>query len=94
VKHFRFRDLDLTPTADGPTLPLVNVGCSHDLGAGIDAFENCAVPWTVACDEVLFIKEGVLTLRVAGQVFRAGEGNVLWIPRDRDDGLSDRTRRL
>jgi hypothetical protein len=47
VKHFRFRDLDLTPTADGPTLPLVNVGYSHDLGAGIGAFENCAVPWTV-----------------------------------------------
>jgi hypothetical protein len=80
VKHFRFRDLDLTPTADGPTLPLVNVGYSHDLGAGIGAFENCAVPWTVTYDEVLFIKEGVLTLRVAGQVFRAGEGDVLWIP--------------
>jgi len=82
VKHFRFRDLDLTPTADGPTLPLVNVGYSHDLGAGIGAFENCAVPWTVTYDEVLFIKEGVLTLRVGGEVFHAGEGDVLWIPRD------------
>ena len=82
VKHFRFRDLDLTPTADGPTLPLINVGYSHDLGAGIGAFENCAVPWTVTYDEVLFIKEGVLTPRVAGPVFLAGEGDVLWIPRD------------
>jgi ethanolamine utilization protein EutQ len=82
VKHFRFRDLDLTPTADGPTLPLVNVGYSHDLGAGIGALETCAVPWTVTYDEVLFIKEGVLTLRVADEVFRAGEGDVLWIPKD------------
>jgi len=37
VKQFRFRDLDLTPTADGPTLPLANVGYSNDLGARIGA---------------------------------------------------------
>jgi Ethanolamine utilisation protein EutQ len=59
VTQFRIRDLDLTPTADDPTLPPVNVGYSHDLGAGMGAFENCAVPWTVTYDEVLFIKEGV-----------------------------------
>jgi hypothetical protein len=35
VTQFRIRDLDLTPTADRPTLPLVNVSYSHDLGAGI-----------------------------------------------------------
>ena len=71
VKHFRIADLDLTPTEDGPTVPVVNAGYSHELGAGIGVFENCAVPWTVTYDEVLFIKEGGLTLR-AGVSCRAG----------------------
>jgi ethanolamine utilization protein EutQ len=81
VKHFRISDLDLTPTADGPTLPVVNAGYSRELGAGIGVFENCAVPWTVGYDEVLFIKDGVLSLTVGERTFRAGPGDILWIPK-------------
>ena len=82
VKHFRMSDLDLTPNEDGPTVPVVNAGYSRGLGAGIGVFENISMPWTVAYDEVLFIKDGRLTLRVGGKAFLAGPGDILWIPKD------------
>jgi len=82
VKHFKIADLDLTPTEDGPTVPVVNAGYSKELGAGIGVFENCSVPWTVTYDEVLFIKEGNFTLRVGDKVFHAGPGDILWIAKN------------
>jgi ethanolamine utilization protein EutQ (cupin superfamily) len=82
VKLFKIADLDLTPTEDGPTVPVVNAGYSKELGAGIGVFENCSVPWTVTYDEVLFIKEGDFTLRVGDKAFHAGPGDILWIPKN------------
>lgn len=83
VKLFRMRDLDLTPNAEGiVTAPVVNRRLSAGMGAGVGVFENCAIEWTVAYDEVLFIKDGDFTLRVGGQVYRAGPGDTLWIPKD------------
>ena len=63
-------------------MPVVNAGYSRELGAGIGVFENCSVPWTVTYDEVLFIKDGELTLRVGDKAYRAGPGDILWIPKD------------
>src|SRR5258706_5970198 len=82
VNHFKFSSFDLTPTEDGPTIPVVNAGYSHELGAGIGVFENCSVPWTVTYDEVLFIKDGKLTLRVGEKHYCAGPRDILWIPKD------------
>ncbi len=82
VKLFKIGDLDLTPTEDGPVIPVVNAGYSKELGAGIGVFENCSVPWTVTYDEVLFIKEGDFTLRVGDKAYRAGPGDILWIPKN------------
>ena len=82
VKLFKIGNLDLTPTEDGPVIPVVNAGYSKELGAGIGVFENCSVPWTVTYDEVLFIKEGNFTLRVGDKAFHAGPGDILWIPRN------------
>jgi ethanolamine utilization protein EutQ (cupin superfamily) len=82
VKLFKIADLDLTPTEDGPTVPVVNAGYSKELGAGIGVFENCSVPWMVTYDEVLFIKEGDFTLRVGEKAFHAGPGDILWIPKN------------
>jgi ethanolamine utilization protein EutQ (cupin superfamily) len=82
VQHFRYRDLDMTADVEGTTHPLVNVGNSQGLGAGIGVFEDCVVPWTVTYDEVLFIKDGTLTLRVGDNAYEAGPGDVLWIPAD------------
>jgi ethanolamine utilization protein EutQ len=63
-------------------VPVVNRRVSTGMGAGIGVFENCAIEWTVTYDEVLFIKEGNFTLRVAGKAYRAGPGDILWIPKD------------
>jgi ethanolamine utilization protein EutQ (cupin superfamily) len=83
VKLFRARDLDLTPDDKGiVTAPVVNRRFSTGLGAGIGVFENCAIEWTVTYDEVLFIKDGTFTLRVGGNAYRAGPGDILWIPKD------------
>jgi len=83
VKLFRARDLDLTPDDKGiVTAPVVNRRVSTGLGAGIGVFENCAIEWTVTYDEVLFIKDGNFTLRIDGKAYRAGPGDILWIPKD------------
>jgi ethanolamine utilization protein EutQ (cupin superfamily) len=80
VKHFRYGDLDMTADVEGTTHPLVNAGYSKGLGAGIGSFEDCSVPWTVTYDEVLFIKDGTLILRIGNEAHHAGPGDVLWIP--------------
>jgi ethanolamine utilization protein EutQ (cupin superfamily) len=83
VKLFKLRDLDLTPNERGiVTVPVVNRRHSTAMGAGIGVFENCSIEWTVTYDEVLFIKDGNFTLRVGGKAYRAGPGDILWIPKD------------
>jgi len=83
VKLFRAGDLDLTPGKDGiVTVPVVNRRYSTAMGAGIGVFENCQIEWTVTYDEVLFIKDGNFTLRVGDKAYRAGPGDILWIPKD------------
>jgi ethanolamine utilization protein EutQ len=83
VKLFRAGDLDLTPGKDGiVTVPVVNRRYSTAMGAGIGVFENCHIEWTVTYDEVLFIKDGNFTLRVGDKAYRAGPGDILWIPKD------------
>ncbi len=83
VKLFRMADLNLKPNDDGiVTAPVVNRRYSTGLGAGIGVFEKCEIEWTVTYDEVLFIKEGKFTLQVGDKTYRAGPGDILWIPKD------------
>ena len=82
VKLFKVRDLDLTPRDGQAVLPVVNRSYSRELGAGIGVFESCSIEWTVSYDEVLFIKDGNFTLRVGDKAYRAGPGDILWIPKD------------
>src|SRR5579863_3594485 len=84
VKHFSIGDLDMKPAEGGPVHAVVNAGYSTELGAGIGVFENCAIPWTVTYDEVLFIKDGRLDLRVGKKLYRAEAGDILWIPAGTD----------
>ena len=58
---------------------LVNAGFSRGLGAGVGVFDRCSVPWTPDYDEVLFILDGVLRLRVGDKVYVAGRGDTVWI---------------
>jgi ethanolamine utilization protein EutQ len=59
---------------------LINAGFSRHLGAGVGVFDRCSVPWTPDYDEVLFILDGVLRLRVSDKIYVAGRGDVVWIP--------------
>ena len=81
VKLFRKADLDLTPKDGEAVVGVVNTSFSDTMGAGIGAFEDCAIEWTVTYDEILFITEGTLTLRVGEKAYEAGPGDILWIPK-------------
>ncbi len=59
---------------------LINAGFSRNLGAGVGVFDRCSVPWTPDYDEVLFILDGVLRLRVGDDTFVASRGDTVWIP--------------
>lgn len=59
---------------------LINAGFSRHLGAGVGVFDRCSVEWTPNYDEVLFILDGVLRLRVGEKTYVASRGDVVWIP--------------
>ena len=82
VKLFRKADQTFTPSNGGAVLGLVNTSFSDNLGAGIGTFEDCANDWTVTYDEVLFVIDGVLTIRVGDDAYDVGPGDVIWIPKD------------
>ena len=82
VKLFRKADQDFTPSNGAAVLGLVNSSFSEGLGGGIGTFEDVNVDWTVTYDEILFIIEGTLTLRVGDDAYVAGPGDTLWIPKD------------
>ena len=81
VKLFRKDEAQFTP---GPNRiaahGLINAGFSRNLGAGTGVFEQCRVEWTPDYDEVLFIIDGELHLRVGVKTFVAKAGDVIWIP--------------
>ena len=65
------------------TVPVVNAGFSRSMGAGFAAFESCLVEHTVTgYDEVLYVISGSMSLRQDNQRWRAGPGDLLWIPAD------------
>ena len=84
TKIFRKKDLDLEPVNGMKTIGLVNVSFSDKLGAGIGVFEDCSIPWHITYDEVIYILEGQFTLQVGDKIFKAGPGDVLWVPRNTD----------
>ncbi len=84
TRLFRRADLDLEPVDGMKTIGLVNVSISEKLGAGIGVFEDCSIPWRITYDEVIYVLDGLFTLRVGEQTFEAAPGDVLWVPRDTD----------
>ncbi len=61
----------------------VNAGNSSTMGGGMAlGGAGWHEEWTVTYDEILFIHEGNLRLKVGDEVYCAGPGDTLWIPRD------------
>jgi ethanolamine utilization protein EutQ len=82
VKLFRRKDLDLAPKEGHAVLGLVNASYSRRLGGGIGVFNDADIPWTCTYDEILFILEGRMTIRVEGKGdYIGGPGDTIWIPK-------------
>ena len=85
VKLFRKQDQDFSFEGEMPEshAAFVNAGNSSTMGGGMSLFgAGCDYEWTVTYDEILFIHSGNLRLKVGDEVYCAGPGDTLWIPRD------------
>ncbi len=88
VKLFRREDQDFSyedNLADGPYCisAFVNASNSDTMGGGFGVFgAGSNVEWTVTYDEFLFIHSGQFQLKIGDEIFDAGPGDTLWIPKD------------
>jgi len=85
VKLFRREDQDFSYSGEVPAsvLAFVNAGNSDTMGGGFGVFgAGCDVEWTVTYDEFIFIHQGRFKLAVGDDVYHAGPGDTLWIPKD------------
>ena len=90
VKLFRREDQDfrynseLSPNQEPYSiLAFANASNSENLGGGLGVFgAGSNVEWTVTYDELLFIHSGQFQLRIGDEIFLAGPGDTLWIPKD------------
>ncbi|KGK83241.1 ethanolamine utilization protein [Desulfosporosinus sp. HMP52] len=67
----------------GQKVGLVDVIDSRvgNLASGFMTFDHSQLPWFLNYDEVDYVIEGEFVLEVAGQVFRAKPGDVVYIPK-------------
>jgi ethanolamine utilization protein EutQ len=85
VKLFRREDQDFSYKGDIPAavLAFVNAGNSDTMGGGFGVFgAGIDMEWTVTYDEFIFIHSGEFQLKIGDEVFDAGPGDTLWIPKD------------
>ena len=83
IKVFSIDDQELDASQSIFTIPVVNAGFSKTMGAGFATFKDCAVEHTViGYDEVLYVISGSMSLRQGDKRWRAGPGELLWIPAD------------
>jgi ethanolamine utilization protein EutQ (cupin superfamily) len=96
VKLFRREDQDLS--FDGNLADesycisaFVNASNSETMGGGFGVFgAGSNVEWTVTYDEFLFIHSGRFQLKIGEDIFHAGPGDSLWIPKDTHSPTSQR----
>ena len=55
---------------------------SPRLGVGLMVMEQTTFPWTLRYDEVDYVIEGRLEVRMDGRTVSAGPGEVIFIPKD------------
>lgn len=85
VKLFREQDQDFSFKEDSnaSVFAFVNSGISDGMGGGYGVFgAGTNMEWTVTYDEFLFIHKGNFQLKVGDEVYHAGPGDTLWIPKD------------
>ena len=83
IKVFRINDQTFDESRPIFTIPVVNAGFSKTMGAGFATFQKCSLEHTVTgYDEVLYVISGSMSLRQGDKRWRAGPGEMLWIPAD------------
>ena len=85
--HFRAADLvhqefDKAPPGQKVTMTDVITARDSNLAAGFMKYDHSQLPWHVTYDEIDYVIEGEFVLKVNEQVFHAGPGDVLYIPKD------------
>lgn len=83
--HFKRSELPMIPckAPGGETsiARVINAGIgSQHMGGGLEIMDGVSVHWTVTYDEILFIHEGLLTIRTDAGEFRCGPGDIVWLP--------------
>ena len=85
VQLFRREDQDFSYTAEDncSILAMVNAGNSDGVSGGFGVFgAGTKEEWTVTYDEILFIHSGQFQLKIGDEIYHAGPGDTLWIPKD------------
>ncbi len=85
VKLFRREDQDFsyTPEDNCSIHAFVNSGISDGMGGGFGVFgAGTNMEWTVTYDEFLFVHSGRFQLKIGDEIYDAGPGDTLWIPKD------------
>ena len=74
---------DIGPAGRGVFLKdVVSLEESPRLGFGIMEMRNSSFPWTLRYDEVDYIIEGTLEIKVNGRTVKGDAGDIIYIPRD------------
>ncbi len=87
VKLYRREDQDFSYKGDLADVPacipaFVNASNSDTMGGGFAIFgAGSNMETTITWDELLFIHSGQLQLKIGDEIFHAGPGDTLWIPR-------------
>lgn len=76
------QDFDKAPPGQKVTMTDVITARDSNLAAGFMKYDHSQLPWHVTYDEIDFVLEGEFVLKVDDQVFHAGPGDVLYIPKD------------
>ncbi|MDR3254397.1 MAG: cupin domain-containing protein [Synergistaceae bacterium] len=74
---------DIGPAGKGVFLKdIFTLGESPRLGIGVMEMTKTSFPWTLRYDEVDYILEGALEIKVNGNVVTGNAGDVLYIPKN------------
>jgi len=91
VKLYRREDQDFSFKGDSSVkgyvpasyLAFANAGNSDTMGGGLAVFgAGSHLETKIDNDELLFIHTGQLDIKIGNEIFQAGPGDTLWIPKD------------
>jgi ethanolamine utilization protein EutQ len=84
ARVFKPRDMRLkaavTPSGTTSIARVIDASISRHMGGGIEHLDNVTIDWTVTYDEILFIIEGPLTIKLEDGDHECHAGDIVWLP--------------